>query len=201
MTDNLKGTTLRTSLALLTALVLLNSACAIVSYSPTEPVVKPLIEIHDKRELLSFSYSPGSPQSLDSDRRTLPWEHQLVKNLFELHSRFIKAVVTASPPATGVHVNVYQTDGTPSSPWCKASSWTFNVIPCYAEGIIYQVHFDVFVNNTLKQSYRYDISQKGISWIGLLPFFWVNLFTAQYKEAFSANVYQFVTDAKRDGFL
>ena len=61
MTDNLTGTTLRTSLALLTALVLLNSACAIVSYSPTEPVVKPLIEIHDKRELLSFSIAWGLP--------------------------------------------------------------------------------------------------------------------------------------------
>ena len=69
MTDNLKGTTLRTSLALLTALVLLNSACAIVSYSPTEPVVKPLIEIHDKRELLSFSYSPGSPLRRGFDRK------------------------------------------------------------------------------------------------------------------------------------
>ena len=121
MTHNLKGTTLPTFLALLTALVLLNGACAIVNYSPTEPVVKPLIEIHDKREALSFSYTPGSPQNLDSDRRTLPRESQLVKDLFELHSRFIKAVVTASPLATGVHVNVYWTDGPPLSPWCKAT--------------------------------------------------------------------------------
>ena len=38
MASNLKETTLRIPLVLLTALVLLNSACAIVSYSPTEPV-------------------------------------------------------------------------------------------------------------------------------------------------------------------
>jgi hypothetical protein len=158
-------------------LVLLNSACAIVNYSPTEPVRKPLVETHDKLELLSFSYAsfdntPGSLQKLDSDyRRTLPWEIQWVKNLFEQHSRFMKVVVTASPPALGVHVNVYQTDGPPASLWCKAASWTFEVIPCYAEGIAYETHFDVFVNNALKQSYRYDISRTGVSWIGLLPFF------------------------------
>lgn len=204
MANNLKQIIMRTPLALLTALALLNSACVIVNYSPTELVIKPLIETHDKPELLSYSYAsfytPGSPQNLDSDRRTLPWESQLVKDLFELHSRFIKVVVTASPPATGVHVNVYQTDG-PTSPWCTASHWTFAIIPCYAEGIIYQVHFDVFVDNALKQSYRYDISRKGVSWIGVLPLFWVNLFTAHYKEAFSTNTYKFIADAKRDGFL
>ena len=171
MTHNLKGTTLRTPLALLTVLVLLNSACVIVNFSPTEPERKPLIETHDKLEFLSFSYSPGTPQNLDSNRRTLPWESQWVKDLFEQHSRFLKVVVTASPPDIGVHVNVYQTDGPPISPWCTASNWTFYVIPCYAEGIVYQVHFDVFVNNALKQSYRYDISRTGVSWIGLLPFF------------------------------
>lgn len=201
MPNNLKRTTLRAPLALLMVLVLLNSACSIVSYSPTESARKPLTETHDKLEFLSFSYSPGTPQSLEGNRRTLPWESQWIKDLFEQHSRFMKVVATASPPALGVHVNVYQTDGPPASLWCKAASWMLEVIPCYAEGIIYHVHFDVFVNNALKQSYRYDISRTGVSWIGLLPFFWVNLFTAQYKEAFSANIYQFTTDAKRDGFL
>ena len=59
----------------------------------------------------------------------------------------------------------------------------------------------MFVDNALKQNYRYDIIGKGISWIGVLPLFWVNLFNTRYAEAFSANAYQFVTDAKRDGFL
>ncbi len=113
----------------------------------------------------------------------------------------MKVVVTPSPPALGIHVNVYQTDGPPMSSWCMASLWTLGVIPCHAEGVVYETHFDVLANNALKQSYRYEISRKGIQWIGLLPFFWVNFFTADYKEAFSANIYQFVTDAKRDGFL
>lgn len=110
-------------------------------------------------------------------------------------------MVTANSPAAGVHVNVYLTDGIPLSPWCMASIWTFGVIPCYAEGMVYQIHFDVFVNNVLKRSYGYTISRKGVSWIGVMPLFWLNIFTTQYKEAFSANVYQFIADAKRDGFL
>lgn len=193
----MKRIAVRTSLVLLTAFVLLNSACTIVNYSLIEPVRQPLVEIHDKQELLSFSYIPGSPD----DRRTLPSESQRFIDLFEHQSRFTKVIVTSSPPARGVHVNIYQTDGPPISLWCKASYWTLNVVPCYAEGIVRETHFDVFVDNTLKQSYRYEIRRKGVSWIGLLPLFWINFFTTQYKEAFSANAYQFVTDAKRDGFL
>lgn len=201
MANNLKGTALGTPLVPLTMLVLLNCACAVVNYSLIEPVKQPLVETHDKLEFLSFSYIPGSPGNLNGVGQTLAWESQLLKDLFEHQSRFMKVIVTSSPPALGVHVNVYQTDGPPASPWCKASIWTLGVIPCYAEGIVFETHFDVFVHNTLKQSYRYEISRKGLNWIGLLPFWWINFFTTQYKEAFSSNAHQFVTDAKRDGFL
>lgn len=75
------------------------------------------------------------------------------------------------------------------------------IIPCYADGVVYTMHFDVLIHNTLKDSYQYEISRKGVQWLGLLPFFWVNFFTTQYKDAFSANAQQFVIDAKRDGYL
>lgn len=32
-------------------------------------------------------------------------------------------------------------------------------------------------------------------------FFCINIWTDQYKEAFSGNTYQFIDEAKRDGFL
>jgi hypothetical protein len=205
MVNKVKQTTIRTPLVLLTVLVLINSACAVVNYSLLEPARQPLVETpHDKKEVLSFSYAPGSSGSLNTVpqiQRTLPREVQGVKDLLEHQSRFIKVIVTSSPPALGVHVNIYQTDGAPASLWCQASTWTLGVIPCYAEGIVYETHFDVFVHNSLKQSYRYEISRKGVHWIGLIPFFWINFMTAQYEEAFLANAYQFVTDAKRDGFL
>jgi hypothetical protein len=82
-----------------------------------------------------------------------------------------KVIGTSSPPIIGTHVNVYQTVGPYSSPWCTASSWTSGVIPCYVEGIAYDTHFDVFVNNTLKQSYQYPIGRKAVVWIRLLHFF------------------------------
>jgi len=188
------------SYILLGVLVFLSSACAILNYSPCETVSMPPVEIHDKAESLSFSYIPDDSKEFSNDNRTLPWESHLVKDLFEQHSRFSKVIVTSTPPENGMHINVYQTDG-PVSPWCRASIWTIGIVPCYADGVVYTMHFDVLIHNTLKESYQYEISRKGVQWLGLLPFFWVNLFTTQYKDAFSANAYQFVIDAKRDGYL
>ena len=161
---------MRTPLALLTALVLLNSACTIGNYSPAEPSRKPLVEPHNQRDSLSFSYIPESRDKLESNPRTLPLQSQLVKDLFERHSKFRMVMATLSPPAIGTHVSVYQTVGPFSSPWCTASRWTLGVIPCYFEGIAYETHFDVLVDNTLKQSYRYPIRRKAVNWIGLVPF-------------------------------
>ena len=185
---------------LLGFLVLLNNACAILSFSPSESVNTPSVEVHDKIESLSFSYIVGDSKDQGNDGRTLSWESQTIKHLFEHHSRFSKVIVTSTPPQDGLHINVYQTDG-PVSSWCRASIWALAVIPCYADGVVHTTHFDVFLNNTLKRSYQYEISRKGVQWLGLLPFFWVNFFTTQYKDAFSANAHQFVIDAKRNGYL
>jgi len=185
------------NLQILIGLVLtLNNACAIQSYSPS--AIMPPSGSHEKVESLSFSYLPEDSKS--SEARTLPWETQSIKDVFEQHSRYSKVIVASGPPENGLHINVYQTDG-PVSSWCRASIWTIGIVPCYADGVVYTMHFDVLVHNTLKESYQYEISRKGVQWLGLLPFFWVNLFTTQYKDAFSANAYQFVIDAKRDGYL
>ena len=188
------------SLLLLALLISLNSACSIQGYSPSDPVSAPRTEVLDKIESLSFSYITSDSKTLASADRTLPWESQTIKDLFEHHSRFSKVIVTSTPPQDGMHINVYQTDG-PVSSWCRASIWTLGLIPCYADGVVHTMHFDVFLNNTLKESYQYEISRKGVQWLGLLPFFWVNFFTAQYKDAFSANAHQFVIDARRNGYL
>ena len=184
---------------LLYVLIVLNSACAISNYSPPEAVSTPPTEKHDRVESLSFSYL-GDSKDLVSDGRALPWESQSIKDLFEHQSRFSKVIIASTPPQNGMHVNVYQTDG-PVSSWCRASTWSLGIIPCYADGVLYTMHFDVLIHNTLKESYQYEISRKGVQWVGLLPFFWINFFTTQYKDAFSANAQQFVIDAKRDGYL
>ena len=113
----------------------------------------------------------------------------------------MKVIVTSIPPAVGTHVNVYQNVGPYSSPWCTAFSWSLGIIPCYYEGIAYETHFDVLVDNTLKQTYGYPIRRKAVNWIVLVPFFWINFLTTKYEEAFSGNIDQFIADAKRDGVL
>jgi len=77
---------------------------------------------------------------------------------------------------------------------------TLFVVPCLTKEK-YETHFDVYVDNVLNRSYQYDIQWKGVNWIGLLPFFWVNLFLTGHEEAFSANAYQFITESKQDGLL
>ncbi len=186
---------------ILCLVLLLSSACAILNYSRPELETTPTVEVHDKVESLSFSYLPQASRDIPKERQTLPWESRTVKDLLEHHSRFSKVTVTSSAPENGTHINIYQTDASTVSPWCLASIWTLGIVPCYADGVMYTMHFDVLIHNILKESYSYEISRKGLQWIGLLPFLWVNLFTAQYKDAFSANAYQFVTDAKRDGYL
>lgn len=193
---------MRTILVLLTIFLLLNSACAIGNYRSADPARKPTAELNNnQREFLSFSYIPESRDKLESNPQTLPLQSLLVKDHLEHHSKFIKVVVVSSPPAIGTHVNVYQTVGSFSSPWCTASSWSLGIIPCYFEGIAYETHFDVLVDNTPRQSYRYLIHRKAVSWIGLVPFFWINFLTGQYEEAFSSNIHQFIADANRDGLL
>ena len=187
---------------LLYLLILLNSACAIGNYSPAEPARQPPAEPpSNQRELLSFSYLPESRDKLESNPQNLPLQSQVLLDRLEHSSGFMKVIVTSIPPAIGTHVNVYQSVVRHSSPWCTASNWSLGLIPCYFEGIAYETHFDVLVDNILKQRYRYPIRRKVVSWIVLMPFSWINFLTTQYQEAFSGNIDQFIADAKRDGFL
>jgi len=187
------------SLVFLGHVLLLNSACTVLSYRSAGAPAIPLVETHDRLEFLSFSDLAGFPPV--SNEEKIPWPSQLLKDSLEKYTPFIKVIVTPSSPAMGVHINAYQTDGPPPSTLCRVSNWTLAIIPCFAEGTVLETHFDVFVDNRLKQSYRYNISRTGIQWIGLLPFFWINLFTTDYKESFSDNVLQFIADAKRAGLL
>ncbi len=185
----------------LVILLMLMDACTIVSYRPQESAkpITDLPELYDKVELLSFSYVTGSLGKVGSNGRTIPSESQIIKAVLERSSGFLKVIYAPTAPALGPHINIYLTDGPSISAWCRASIWTLGIIPCYANSIVYLLHFDVFIDNLRRESYVYDISRKGITWIGLLPLFWINFFTTPYEEAFYASAYQFAADAKRDG--
>lgn len=183
-------------------LVLFCSACSISKYSP-KPSSNPAAESEKKAEFLSFSYLSRYSGHEEEDRRrvTMAGESQIIMELFSAQLGYLKVAATPRPPDLGPHVNVYQTDGPPPSLWCRIHSWTLGILPCYADGIVYETHFDLYVDNTLKKGYRYEISRKGMGWIGLVPFFWINFLLTEYTDAFSATVYQFMSDVKQDRLL
>lgn len=186
----------------LLGIALLNSACTIVNYTPAMPETKLTAETRNKSDTFSFSYISGSSRDLKDDQRTLPKNVQQVRDVFERNTRFEKVIVTSVPPAKGLHVTIYQTNGPPLSPLCMASIWTLGIIPCYAEGVVYNVHFDLLADNVLLKTYSETISRKGANWIGFLPFFWINFcVNTGYEEAFLATVHNFTKSARQDGLL
>lgn len=197
---------LRSCKALLaTGIFLLNSACVIGSYSPHEPAVKPPISTSKEQDFLFFSYIPASralsEDHQEVDPRKLPSVSHRLKGLLDHYSKFKTAIPTLSAPARGTYVTFYETlRPYPRSIWCTVNLWTLLIIPCVLD-TVYEAHFDVYVDNVLGKRYQYDIHWKAVQWIGLVPFFWVNLFLTDHEEAVSANAYQFITDAKQDGLL
>lgn len=198
----LRKTVWPVTLAPIATLLVLNSACTIATYRTGDPARQPLLETPSKKsDVLTFSYILEPRGTLESDPQKIPWYSQVLRDHLERYSGFMKAMVTSHAPAIGTHINVYQMVGPHSSPWCTASNWSVGIIPCYWEGVIYEMHFDVLVDNIPKHSYRYPIHRKAVNWIVLIPLFWVNFLTTPYEEAFAGNIDQFIAEAKRDGFL
>ena len=77
--------------------------------------------------------------------------------------------------------------------------FSLSFIPGYSGEGGYELRYDLVIDQQLKQTYHYEITMKGVTWIALLPFTWVNFFTYSGAEAFRATFYQFLLDAERDG--
>ena len=75
------------------------------------------------------------------------------------------------------------------------------ILPVFSSKAGLIIKYDLYVDQELRKTYRYEISKVGLSWIGVLPFAWVNFFTYDQKDACHATFYQFLTDAERDGYL
>ena len=75
------------------------------------------------------------------------------------------------------------------------------IVPWWSSGAGYTVEYILYVDGKRERSYSYEITKKGVGWIGLLPMAWINLFTQDAKDTFRATAYQFVHDADRDGYF
>ncbi|MEO6306868.1 MAG: hypothetical protein ABIO96_14035 [Nitrospiraceae bacterium] len=75
------------------------------------------------------------------------------------------------------------------------------LFPWWSSEAGYSVEYILYVDGKRERSYSYEITKKGVGWIGLLPVAWINFFTQDAKDAFRATAYQFFRDADRDGYL
>jgi hypothetical protein len=154
---------------------------------------------------LSFSYLAEILPNHENDKNShypLPKAVQDVKEIFEKNTRFKNILISATPPAKGLHVNIYQERPLSFTPYEIASIITMGVIPYYMDGVAYTVHFDVLLDNTPIKTYEEKISHKGITWIGFLPFWWItHIVNTSEEEAFLSTVYNFTKAARQDGLL
>lgn len=75
------------------------------------------------------------------------------------------------------------------------------VLPYYSSHAGHIISYELYIDHELKKSYRYEITKKGVAWVGLLPFAWVNLFTNDQQDACRTALHRFIRDVERDGYL
>ncbi len=141
-----------------------------------------------------------------------PVQHTLfglddLDRVFAESKSFSEAIATSTPPKSGVYCSVDLTikpisvAAEVSSAFSYASLFIIPILPYYSGLGGYVVRYNLYVDGELQHVYRYEITKKGVAWVVLLPFAWINLFTYDQKDAFRATAYQFLIDAERDGYF
>ena len=82
----------------------------------------------------------------------------------------------------------------------RLSSVTYFVIPFYINEGGWEFSYSVHHRDRLTKTYKYDITARQFYWVLLLPFSWVNFFTASVEDAVQSTTAQFVLEAHRDGY-
>lgn len=144
---------------------------------------------------LHVFYSAGLTEN------TFPSEIALLKRVFEEQVTTHVAISTR-PPASGVFIHVHETlsDGPPTA-LERVSRGIVYIIPYYKEGLYCTVDFDLYVDNVLRKTYRYEITRKSFTWLAVLPLSWINLLTNNHSSAFEATIYRFINEAHGDQLL
>jgi len=115
-----------------------------------------------------------------------------------------EAIPATASPEKGVYCAVDVRHKSPSDAaemFTMITLFSLGLLPSYSGESVDVVRFDLYVDSELKKIYRYQVRQDRWMWLGLLPFVWVNFFTAGTDEAFRAIVNQFLLDATKDGYL
>lgn len=83
----------------------------------------------------------------------------------------------------------------------RLSSNTSFIIPFYIDEGGWEFSYRVSQRDLHTKTYKYDITARQFYWAALIPFSWMNVFTYSLEDAVQSTTAQFVTDARRDGYL
>ena len=74
--------------------------------------------------------------------------------------------------------------------------WPFLLPAVHTEG--FDVRFYVDAPGAPRRVYQYEVLERGVLWLPLLPFAWVSLLTPSAKDAFRSTVQRFMHDSAAD---
>jgi hypothetical protein len=142
------------------------------------------------------------------DIRLLPsdWEYRTLRGIFEDYSGFgevVDMVEAATQFRTLVRVTLfYDYDASyEHQGWCEASFMTLAIVPCYGNLSVHRAEYELLVGSGSRQTYRYTYVCKGLTWIGLFPVVWLNVFTSSHQDVLESTALKFLFQAKQDGYL
>nr|WP_232224653.1 hypothetical protein [Leptospira fainei] len=122
-----------------------------------------------------------------------------LKEIFAKETPFSETISTSNPPPKGLYVKVQIESVPPSIPailFGYFSMATLTILPAWSREDGYDIEFQISKDGAPVKSYTYPIRRKVFAWILMLPVFWINEFTYNEQEAFSAVTNKFFADSK-----
>ncbi|HLG19255.1 MAG TPA: hypothetical protein VI895_05500 [Bdellovibrionota bacterium] len=120
------------------------------------------------------------------------------------NSIFPQTEAVTATPSKGLYVRVDVEQHDPSIGslvWGYIALSFLLIPPAYSGSSGFIVRYQVYRDAQPVKLYEYEIRRKGLGWIVLLPFAWVNFLTYDEEDAFRVVTNQFFQDGIRDGFL
>jgi hypothetical protein len=151
------------------------------------------------REMLKqrFSHEKSGKLYYNIDGASLAGGYLALRDVFRERSPFAEVEEREFPPASGVYVAVKirsLSHSVLSALFGYLSYATLTVLPAWSnDGYI--VRFTVHRDGEILKAYEYDPRRFTAVWLGLLPFFWANAFTANEREVFQAVGNKFFEEA------
>lgn len=102
-------------------------------------------------------------------------------------------------PKEGIFIHVetkYKAPDLPAIVFGYVSVSTATILPAWSNNDGFDIYYRIYINGNLEKTFRYEKRRFAASWIFLLPFVWVNLFTTGEYDAFYTSTYDFLKSAQ-----